>query len=110
MWFAISSTSKMARHKKTYDDDDGRTIADMSEVTGPNLFGIRFPESAGVQRSEMMEGDEQKQDRPWDTSGQFSRSERRSLILGALSAALLIALPFGIVFAVAIYIIGHGLF
>ena len=28
----------MARRNKVYDDDDGRTIADMSEVSGPSMF------------------------------------------------------------------------
>ncbi len=97
----------MARRKKTFDDDDGRTIVDMSGVERPNLWGFRFPESAPSKREEPRE---QRPDRPWDTSNQISGRERLSLILGALGAAFLVALPFGIVFAIAIWIIGHGLF
>ena len=37
----------MAREKKTYADDDGRTIADMSGVTRRNLWGIRIPGDKG---------------------------------------------------------------
>ena len=106
MWSATCLTSKMARNKKTYDDDDGRTIADMSGVSRRNLLSIRLPESAAVEAPES----QPQPDRPWDTSGQLSHSERRTFILGAVSAALLIGLPFAIVFAIAIYIIGHGLF
>ena len=93
----------MARDKKTYADDDGRTIADMSGVTRRNLLGIRLPESAAVQAPE----ESGKPDRPWDTSGQLSREERRSFIWGAVSAALLIGAPFAIVLGIAIYLIGH---
>lgn len=106
MWSATCLITKMARDKKTFDDDDGRTIADMSGVTRRNLFSIRLPESSAVESPDT----EPQPDRPWDTSGQLSRSERRTFILGAVSAALLIGLPFAIVFAIAIYIIGHGLF
>ena len=97
----------MAKDKKIYDDDDGRTIADMSGVTRRNLLGFRFPEASASANEEPQE---EKPARPWDTSDQISRAERRSLILGALGAAFLIALPFGIVFAIVIWIIGHGLF
>jgi len=110
MWSATCSTSKMARDKKTFDDDDGRTVADMSGVTRPNLWSFRFPESTPSGGKGPEEEEEQTPDRPWDTSGQLSRSERRTFILGVVSAALLIGLPFAIVIAAAIYIIGHGLF
>ncbi|MBQ1674551.1 MAG: hypothetical protein II069_00735 [Oscillospiraceae bacterium] len=100
----------MARDRKTFDDDDGRTVADMSGVSRPNLWGFRYPSSAPAGGKEPDNREEPQQDRPWDTSGQLTRRERWHFILGALSAALLIALPFAIVFAVAIYIIGHGLF
>ncbi len=103
MWSVTCSMSKMAREKKTYDDDDGRTIADMSGVTRRNLLGIRLPESAAVKAPET----ESPSDRPWDTSGQLSREERRSFILGTISAGLLIGAPFAIVFAIFIYLIGH---
>ena len=93
----------MARDKKTYADDDGRTIADMSGVTRRNLLGIRLPESAAVEAPEP----EPRPDRPWDTSGQLNRQERRTFIWGAVSAALMIGAPFAIVLGIAIYLIGH---
>ena len=33
----------MARKKRVYEDDDGRTIADMSGVEGPSLLVPRSP-------------------------------------------------------------------
>lgn len=100
----------MAREKKTYADDDGRTIADMSGVTRRNLWGLRLPggKPKGDPAPEQP-ADQEKEDRPWDTSGQFNREERRAYILGTLGAALLVALPYAIVFAIAIWIIGGGL-
>jgi|GEM_PF-279634 len=101
----------MAREKKTYADDDGRTIADMSGVTRRNLWGLRLPADKGDNdTAPEWPVQEQEEERPWDTSGQINREERRAYILGTLGAAMLIGLPFAIVFAIAIYIIGHGLF
>lgn len=102
----------MARNRKTYADDDGRTIADMSGVTRRNLWEIRLPgDKRGISDpAPDLSPREEKEDRPWDTSGQINREERRAYILGTLGAALLIGLPFAIVFAIAIFIIGHGLF
>lgn len=97
----------MARNKKTYEDDDGRTIADMSGVSPPNLWGIHFP-SASTDGNESPR--EEEPDRPWDTSGQLSRQERRMYILGALGAALLLCVIFGVCFAAVILIIGRSLF
>ncbi|MGM9521401.1 MAG: hypothetical protein ACI3VB_02865 [Oscillospiraceae bacterium] len=76
----------MARKKKIYDDDDGRTIADMSQVSGQNLW---LPRSS---RSDKRD----EPDSTADTSGEapYSRKERNMFILGALKAALLIALAF----------------
>ena len=34
----------MARRRREYEDDDGRTIADMSDVSRPSLMGRRAPE------------------------------------------------------------------
>ena len=98
----------MAREKKTYADDDGRTIADMSGVTRRNLWGIRIPGDKGKNDSSPeWPPQEENSDRPWDTSGQINREERRAYIWGALGAAMLIGLPFAVVIAAAIYLIGH---
>ena len=84
--------------KKVYDDDDGRAIADMSGLDFPGAFSFR-----GVRPKKPERGAEQSNltDRPWEAQkDQFSRSERRMAILGALKAALLIG---------SAYIVGLGL-
>ena len=87
----------MARQRRTYDDDDGRTIVDMSGVERPSMFG-HLPKSSGKNRA-FSAPEEKKPERPWEQSG-YSRSERRAAVSGALSAALLIGLA---------YIVGLGL-
>lgn len=67
--------------KKTYDDDDGRTVADMSDLY------VRTP--LGYRRL----GDKKKAVQKEKTEP-VAGNERRGYIWGALSAALLIALAF----------------
>lgn len=83
----------MSRKTRIYDDDDGRTIADMSGVSGPSLF---VPRSSG--RKELQEQPKKSQ-RPWEDTG-YSRKERFMLVMGAMKATMLIALA---------YILGIGL-
>ena len=86
--------------KKVYDDDDGRTIADMSGLDFPGAFSFRGvrPKKPQPDRGEERSGE---MDRPWEVQkDQFSKSERRMAILGALKAAMLIG---------AAYIVGLGL-
>lgn len=83
----------MRGKKRVYEDDDGRTIADMSGVSRPNLFLPRLPprqrDSRPATQPEPLERNA--------PGGQpeLSREERRWYILGALKASLLIALVFG---------------
>ncbi|MBE6990575.1 MAG: hypothetical protein E7426_07520 [Ruminococcaceae bacterium] len=98
----------MARNKR-YDDDDGRTVADMSGVSRPNLLGFRRMDEAPAQPAAAPQ-EEPEEDRPWDTSGRFTREERRAYIFGALGASLLIGLAFAVGIAVVILLIGHYLF
>ena len=97
----------MAKQRRTYDDDDGRTIVDMSGVERPSMFGhlprsennqFFFSDLAKKNRA-FSAPEEKKPKRPWEESG-FNRSERRAAVRGALSAALLIGLA---------YIVGLGL-
>ncbi len=81
----------MARKKRVYEDDDGRTIADMSGVTGPSMF---VPRSPGEKKAQP-----ETPDRPWENTGMTPR-ERRMYVLGAMKATMLIALA---------YIVGLGL-
>lgn len=80
--------------KKVYDDDDGRTIADMSGIERQPLFLPRLPKRERPVPPAQPEPEPGSEgDRPWETS-QLTREERRWYILGALKAAMLIALAF----------------
>ena len=70
------------KKRKEYDDDDGRTIADMSWVGAPApMFGGLGKKKTGHDEPET------EQTPPTD----LTRKERRMYIFGALGAALLIA-------------------
>ena len=83
--------------KRTYEDDDGRTIADMSGLEPMPMLFPRIPKAK--KESGEPEGSD---DRPWDTSGELNREERNAAIGGALKAGLLIGFTFLIAGAVAI--------
>ena len=92
----------MARKKRVYEDDDGRTVADMSGVERPNLLSFRLPperrapkEPAAAKKS----GDE----RPWEST-ELTPTERRAVVWGAVRAAALIALTFIVVFGIVIFL------
>lgn len=85
--------------KKTYDDDDGRTIADMSGVQRQPLIIPRF------KKKEKGEEESEKSD-----LGSLSKGDRRAVIGGTLSAALLVMGIFAAVIALVILLIvliGH---
>ena len=77
--------------RRTYDDDDGRTIADMSGVSRPNAFVYRRADDARPKKRERME-------REGDPSP-YTSEERRMYVFAALKASLLIA---------AVFIVGLG--
>ncbi len=74
----------MGRKRREYEDDR-RTIADMSGVERPNLI---MPHLPGETRPS-----QPAQQEPFDQPG-FSKEEQRMAVLGALKAAMLVALPF----------------
>jgi len=81
----------MAGKKREYADDDGRTIADMSGVERPSLWGVRPPEERTKPPASPPAPPEE--DRPWEDAS-MGPEERRMYVLGALKAGLLIALVF----------------
>jgi hypothetical protein len=91
----------MARNKKVYQDDDGRTIADMSGVSRPRML---IPGGPGQAKSRTPEPEQEQPHRPWEEQG-LTRQERRWYMLGALKAALLIALAFIVGLGVVILIL-----
>ncbi|OUN22219.1 hypothetical protein [Pseudoflavonifractor sp. An85] len=88
----------MARKPKKYEDDDGRVIADMSDVSRPNLMHLGGSVSKPTPPPQEV-GEQTKEDRPWE-SNEMSREDRRAYIWAALRAGLLIGL---------VYLVGFGL-
>ena len=84
----------MARERKQYPDDDGRTVADMSGIERQPLIIPRFKK----RRSASTEEENQPEI-------QLTKQERASYAFGALSASLLIAAVFVVVFAVVIFLL-----
>lgn len=80
------------RDPKQYEDDDGRTIADMSELSGrPNLLlgGL----ADGLRRKKPEPTAPGRPSRPWENNA-FTPKERRMAILGALKASLLVGMAY----------------
>ena len=85
--------------KRTYQDDDGRTIADMSGIEpSPRLFP-RLPKKEQRSQAPQSAGD-----RPGEWKEQFTQEQRRAAMGGALKAAMLIAGVFIAAGAVAILV------
>ena len=75
-----------------YEEDDGRTIADMSGIERQPTFLPHFHRK----RSDFSAPDAPRaNDRPWESAaGELKREERNAAIRGALKAGILIALAF----------------
>ena len=89
--------------KKLYDDDDGRTVADMSGVDRQSVMsglfvGLRFSGGSGKKQRETGADSPEQQ-------VTLKKKERKGYIFGAMSAALVIGLIILAVFALAIVII-----
>ena len=101
-----------------YDDDDGRVIADMGDVDRQPMLIPRFnrqrrdgDDYAGIdpgrsRRSDMERPPERNQTE--HVQPEYVPPEtRRAMIGGAVTAGLLIAIVFAVVFGGLIYLIGH---
>ena len=82
--------------KKHYDDDDGRVIADMTDVRKRNLF---LPHTLNSRQKDAYPASSGRE-RPVDDP--LSGDEGRWYIFGALRAAVLIWLVYAVVFGVFI--------
>ena len=71
--------------KRTYQDDDGRTIADMSGIEPSPMLFPRFP---GRKKEQSRGPETPAQDRPWETAPQYTDEERRAAMGGALGGML----------------------
>lgn len=85
--------------KRTYQDDDGRTIADMSGIEPSPMLFPRRPKKEGRPQTRQSDSD-----RPWEGQEQFTDEQRRAAMGGALKAAMLIAGVFIAAGAVAILV------
>lgn len=77
----------MARKPREYEDDDGRTIADMSGVSRPSLIGH-------LPRAHRTSGEPEGRRPGALPEDEIPAKNRMWYMLGALKAALLIALAF----------------
>ncbi len=86
------------------DEDDGRTIADMSDL-GPHRNWLGgWSSSTGGQPTRREFAPTQPQptrDRPWEQPASLDRQQRFWAVMGALKASLLIGL---------VYVVAFGLF
>ncbi len=90
------------RKKKPYwlkDDDDGRTIADMSGVGRRNLLfpeplrGIKRPgDRAAGQEGKITDEDEASSYRPWENRDEDKRETRQWIFSATLAGLLLVAI------------------
>lgn len=79
----------MSDKKKKYDDDDGRTVADMSGLDRQLPFGMGYVRTDKIKKRDT----EDNKDTPeWESS--FTPDERRIYVFAALKAALLIGAVF----------------
>ena len=78
----------MGGKKREYDDDDGRTIVDMSQVSRPHLYTAPRPQNEFPKSEKKAPRRTVSEDRPWEDTS-MTKSERRMYILGALKAVLL---------------------
>ena len=76
----------MSRKRKVYDDDDGRTIADM------NVDGMPWYRPENGQR-------------PASPMDELSKKEGRALMWGVLGAAMLVALVFVVGYLIFILLV-----
>ncbi len=81
------------RKNRTYEDDDGRTIADMSGVSRQPVFLPRLSGPPRAGNTPARPAPREESSRPWEETG-LTKKEQLWYMLGALKAALLIALAF----------------
>ena len=94
---------------KKYDDDDGRTVADMSGIEQQPML---MPSASSIRRVKEGRADpdapQGADDKHYELRPeQLDREGRRAMIGGALSAMLLVGGVMFAAFAALILIIGH---
>lgn len=84
--------------KKNRFEDDGRTVADMSDISRRPLFG-HLPGGKAPAHAPAQPEQETDNGRPWENSA-LSKADRRAVFFGTLKATLLIG---------SIYLVGFAL-
>ena len=91
--------------RKEWDDDDGRIIADMSSIERPRFIVPKIRNRKSYSEQDRKSSEEQTaKERPWEYESEFTPQERRMYVLGALKAALLIALAFIVGLGAAVWL------
>ena len=92
-------------------EDDGRTVADMSGIERPNIFGLRRrlkeqkkPEKTPEPPEANEEPEEQAAPAP-EIKYEMSAKDRRAYIAGAMGAAMLIGAVFIVAAAILIIVL-----
>lgn len=87
--------------KNQYEEDDGRTVADMSDLQRSTFLGGWRPigGSAVPEKPERPDENQSSKRRPWEDDS-LTKEERRMYVLGAMKATLLIGM---------VYVVGGGL-
>lgn len=84
---------KRRRKDERFAEDDGRTIADMSQISGMRMSGRMRCDGPKDASFVSPEADTAEAQRPWEDST-FTRKERWMYTLGALKASLLIGFAY----------------
>lgn len=97
-----SMNDSWKKYQKNQDEeDDGRTVADMSDVQRSTFLGGWRPigGNAVPEKQERSDDDQSSKRRPWEDDS-LTKEERRMYVFGAMKAALLIGM---------VYLVGGGL-
>ena len=92
----------MAINKRQYDDDDGRSFADMSDIERQPMILPRFDHLHNTERKDL--GQEPETERRPEYEVQYTDEERRALIGGTLTAALLVSAVFIVCIGLLIFL------
>ena len=89
--------------RREWDDDDGRTVADMSGIERPRFLVPRMKEKKSDSAGRGIK-EQTINERSWENESEFTPQERRMYMLGALKAALFIALAFIVGLGAAVWL------
>ena len=95
--------------RKKYDDDDGRVIADMSDIEKMPLLIPRFENLDGRGKKERRDMKEPEPEREYGSDIRITKDERNALIRGTMAATLLVGGIFIAALALVLFLITRGI-